>query len=359
MLKTFEKYLIKLFLKKIIIVTSIFLSLILILSIFDEINFFKDLNTHFFYPFFMTFLNSPTALFETFPFIFLISTQFFFIELIDKDELGLLKIQGLDNFKIIKLLFLSSFVLGLFLISFYYQFSSKLKFVYLDIKNNYSNDHKYLAVVNDNGLWIKDEINKRIYIINASVITGNKLKQVTITEFDKDFNLLRLINSNEVDISTSDWVIFKPKISINNKSEKLENNIILNSHFNVKKINQLFSNLNSLNFPQLLKLNTDYKSLGYSNNEILSHLNRIISFPLYFSIMTMLSAVIMLNIKRGIPKIFHVVLGILLSVLIYYCYFLFSLVSQSANIPPYVSIWLPLVFLVTFIIIGLIKINEK
>ena len=96
----------------------------------------------------MTLINSPSTLFEIFPFIFLISTQFFFLEIIDKNELEVLKINGLGNLKIIKILFFTSFFFGLILIAIYYNFSSKLKFIYLDLKNNHSNDNKYLAVCN-------------------------------------------------------------------------------------------------------------------------------------------------------------------------------------------------------------------
>jgi len=87
MIKLYQIYLIKLFLKKILYITGIFFSLVLILSVLDEINYFKDHNVNTFFPFLMTILNAPSALFEIFPFIFLISTQFFFIELIDKKEL--------------------------------------------------------------------------------------------------------------------------------------------------------------------------------------------------------------------------------------------------------------------------------
>ena len=359
MFKTFEKYLIKLFLKKILTISVIFLSLILILSVFEEINFFKELGLHFSYPFFMTFLNAPVTLFEIFPFTFLISTQFFFIELIEKNEIGVLKIHGLDNFKIIKLLSLTSFILGLLLIIFFYNVSAKLKFFYLDIKNNYSNDNKYLAVVTNNGLWIKDEINEKIYIINAAVIQNNKLKQVTINEFDKNFNLLRLIDSSEADISSTEWIIIKPKISRNNKTEQLKTNINLSSHFDIEKINSMFRNLNSLNIFELFKLNSDYRSLGYSTVEIDSHLHKLAAFPLYVAIMTLLSSILMFNVKRNTSMIFHIIIGILLSVLIYYFYFLSNLIGQSEKIPLYASIWLPLALLVIFISIGLIRINEK
>ena len=43
------------------------------------------------------------------------------------------------------------------------------------IKNNYTNDSKYLAVINKNGLWIKDEINGEINIINANQVDNEFL----------------------------------------------------------------------------------------------------------------------------------------------------------------------------------------
>ena len=45
--------------------------------------------------------------------------------------------------------------MGLITVVFYYNFASKLKFHYTNIKNSFSNDNKYLAMVTDSGLWIK------------------------------------------------------------------------------------------------------------------------------------------------------------------------------------------------------------
>ena len=359
MFKTFENYLIKLFLKKILTISFIFLSLILILSVFEEISFFKDLETNFFFPFLITILNGPATLFEIFPFIFLISSQFFFLELINKNELEVLKVHGLNNIKIIKLLFFTSFFLGLFLILVFYNFSSKLKFLYLELKNNYSNDNKYLAVVNENGLWIKDEIDNKIYIINAAKIKDNFLQGVMISEFSNNFDLIKIIESSKIDISNNSWIILDPIISKDNVTTKTKKNIILNSHFNEKKINSLFRNLSSLNIFELIKLTEDYNDLGYSTIEVRSHLHKIFSLPVYLSIMTIFASIIMFNIKRNKPLIFHIILGIFLSVLIYYFYYLSNLLGETGKIPLYASVWLPLLILTIFIFIGLVRINEK
>ena len=101
------------------------------------------------FPFILTLSNAPSVLFEIFPFIFLISSQFFFLELIDKNELEFLKVHGLNNIKIIKILSSTSIILGIFLILMFYQISSQLKFLYFDLKNDYSKDDKYLSVVTE------------------------------------------------------------------------------------------------------------------------------------------------------------------------------------------------------------------
>ena len=359
MIKLYQIYLIKLFLKKIFYITGIFFSLVLILSVFDEINYFKDHNVNTFFPFLMTILNAPSTLFEIFPFIFLISTQFFFIELIDKKELETFKSSGLNNIKILKVLFLTSLTLGIFIILIFYHFSSKFQFMYFQLKNNYSNDNKYLAAVTENGLWIKDELNNKKIIINADKLEKNYLKNVSISEFNENFKLIQIIESKKVDITNTNWIIYKPIVSKNNITEINDQNMFFLTHFNQDKINSMFRNLTSLNFFELKQLMKDYKLLGYSTSEIKIHLHKLFSTPIYVGIMSIVSAIIMMNIKKNKSMIFHVASGILFSVLIYYLSYMFTLLGQNEKIPLLVSIWLPLFMFTGFILIGLVRINEK
>ena len=86
--KTYQIYLGKIFTSTLLKTFFVFLSLAFILNIFEEINFFKDLNVSITIPIFLTFLNIPSILFDIFPFMFLIAAQFAFIKLMDQD-LGL------------------------------------------------------------------------------------------------------------------------------------------------------------------------------------------------------------------------------------------------------------------------------
>ena len=359
MFKTYEKYIVKNFLTKILSISLIFFCLIVILSILEEISFFKNLNVNFFFPYLLTLLNAPITLFEIFPFIFLISTQFLFYDLFKKEELNLLKSNGLSNFKVIKILFFSSFLIGIFTVFIYYNAASKLKFFYTDIKNNFSNDNKYLAVVTDSGLWLKDEINENILIIKANNIKDNYLIDVFINKFDKNFNLQSTIESKKININQKKWIIKNPTITLENISTTNNEDLEINTNFDKKKINSLFSNISTLNLLELFDLKKDFEKLGYSSDEIIIHLMKLFSTPLLYSVLTILSAIIMFNMKRDKSLFFHVILGILMSVIIYYINFMFSSLGNNGKIPIIASIFLPILFISIFAIIGLIRINEK
>ena len=181
MIKTYDKYFIGLFFKKLLVLTFIFLSLIFILTILEEITFFSETNSEFYLPFLIAVFDAPTSLLEIFPFILLISAQLFFLEIIKKKEIELIRVNGLNNLYFIKILSICAFLFGVIIITLYYPLSSKLKFLYFDIKNFHSKDGKYLKYVSSNGLWIKDEIKENIYIISGTTTKDEFLENVFIS----------------------------------------------------------------------------------------------------------------------------------------------------------------------------------
>ena len=124
MINVYKKYILGLFTKTLIEIILIFFSLILIINLFEEINFLKNENVSGFYPIFLSLLNTPSVIFDILPFIFLVSTIFFFIKLMDKNELFIFKYSGITNNKILSILVLCSFFLGIIMILGFYSFSS-------------------------------------------------------------------------------------------------------------------------------------------------------------------------------------------------------------------------------------------
>ena len=92
--------------------------------------------------------------------------------------------------------------------------------MYLEMKNKYSGDNKYLAVVTENGLWIKDEIGDYINIINAEKIDGKILKEVTINQFSKEYENLANFVAEEINIENKEWIIKRGSFSELNQGLK-------------------------------------------------------------------------------------------------------------------------------------------
>ena len=160
-------------------------------------------------------------------------------------------------------------------------------------------------------------------------------------------------------MSNKNWIIKNAEISKDNFNYKPEGNLVLETSFDAKNLNSLFTNLNSLNFFELLGVKNNYEKLGYSTIEVDVHIQKFYTFPFYLAIMTLLSAIIMFNLKPNKPIIFHLVLGILLSVLIYYINFFSNVLGESLELSATVSVLMPLVVILLLCSVGLVNLNEK
>ena len=357
-MKTYTKFLINSFIKSFLNVFFVMISLVFILNILQEIEFFNSKEVNALYPIYLSVMNSPSIIFEMFPFIFLLSTQFFFLKLFNNDEINIFKYSGLKNTKIINIVSFVSFLIGILIITTFYSLSSNLQQYYLQIKNQFSDDKLYLAVINKNGLWIKDVVNNQTSIINSSKIENNFLSTTFITIFDGEFNLIKSIKSNKIDIKDNEWLIYDATIFKDNISQKRDL-IKFKSNFNQKRIESLFSNLSSLSLFKLIDLRRNYKSLNYSTIDVDMQIYKVATYPLLLVIMTILSSIIMLNTKKSSSKILKIIIGLFFSVVIYYINNFFNVMGSTEKLPLMVSIWTPIIFLSLINLIMLVNINEK
>ncbi|WP_435087631.1 LptF/LptG family permease [Candidatus Pelagibacter bacterium nBUS_29] len=357
-MKTYTKFLVNGFIKSFLNVFYVMISLVFILNILKEVEFLSNKEVNPLYPVYLSLMSSPSVIFEMFPFIFLIATQFFFLKLFNNDEINIFKYSGLKNIKIIYILSFISFFIGILTITLFYSLSSNLQHYYLQVKNQFSEDKLYLAVINKNGLWMRDVVNNQTSIINSSKIDNNFLTNTFITTFDENFNLIRSLKSNKIDIKDNEWLIFDATIFENNISQKSDL-IKFRSNFNQKRIESLFSNLSSLSLLKLIDLRNNYKSLNYSTVDVDMQLYKVTTYPLFLVIMTILSSIIMLNTKKTSSKVLKIIIGLFFSVIIYYINNFFNVMGSTEKLPLIVSIWTPIIFLSLINLIMLVNINEK
>ena len=357
-MKVYIKFIIISFLKSFLYVSMIFFSLVLILNTLTEVEFFKNIDVKPYFPIYISLLNSPDLLFEMFPFIFLVSTQAFFIKIFNDNQIQIFKYSGLRNSKILGIISFTSLIIGTLIVVLFYSLSSNLKNIYLKEKNKYTIDDKYLAVVTKNGLWIKDEYESKSIIVHATKISNNLLIDAFITQYDNKYEVIRHIQSDKINIKDNNWLIFNAKVFENNSSRKVDI-LKIYSNFNYQKIQSLYSDLSSLSIIELYSLRNNYKLLNYSTTEVNLQIQKLISYPAYLILMTILSSIIMLNTRSFTNNSLKISIGLFLSVIIYYLNNFFSVLGKTEKIPLTFSVWMPLLFLLIINVLMTYKINEK
>ena len=357
-MRVYIKFITTIFFRSLFFVFFIMTSLVFILNLLSELEFFKDENVEINFTLFLSLLNSPSLIFEMFPFILLITIQLFFIKLFENKEIEIFKYSGLKNSSIIIIILSLSLITGVLVVSVFYNLSSNLKNIYLDLKSSYTSDGKYLAVITKNGLWIKDKIGSKIIVTNSSSIEQEFLINNFITEFDEEFNVIRNIESDKIDISNRKWNITEARIFQKNNYTK-EKDLQLLTNFDLDRVQTLYSNLSALNLFQLYELRENYKKLNYSLTEINLYILKLISFPINLLLITLFSSLIMLNIKEIKSTAFKISIGLFCSVIIYYMNNFLYVLGGTERISLFLSISLPLLFLATINSFMLYKVNEK
>ena len=145
---------------------------------------------------------------------------------------------------------------------------------------------------------------------------------------------------------------------LNNVSKKLDK-ITLTSNFDLERINNLFSDLSSLTYFELLKLEKDYEAIGYSVDEINIQKHKFYSLPILLSVMTIMASIIMFYNKFKKNLMYNLFIGIFFSVSVYYLSHFSSLLGENGKLTLILSIWFPVIILMSLSFIGIIRLNEK
>ena len=356
-----NKYLAKELIKIIFNISLIFFCLGIIMNLFEEVNFFKDIDVGISLPISLSLLYVPSLLYNMFPFIIFLSGIWFFLKIKKTDEATAINIFGMPNSSIILIPSIISVILGIFFITSINPITSLLVKKYETMKGSYEIDKDYLAAITENGIWIKEKKIKVNNIIRASSLKDKELINVTIYEFDKNNNFTRRIEAKSANISSTKWYLKNVRIINNDGKILLENikNYSYVSKYDIKKINGLYTNLDTISF---WSINNEIKLLeerGYSTKEMEAKLQRSYAFPFFLLSMILLSSVFTLGVKFKENNWTYVFIAIISSVLVYFFNDFSAVLGKTEKLPMEIAVWMPLAIIFVFSAVGIIHANQK
>ena len=358
--KIINKYLIFKYCKIIFNTILIFLSLGVILNLFEEIEFFKNLNLSFSLPIVLSLSYVPTLILELLPFIIFLSSMFYFLHLRASKDLLSIKVFGYSNIKIIFILSSFSFLFGLLVLFAINPVTSSLIRYYETEKAQYTRDVDHLISINRNGVWIKENNKLGYNIINAETLNNEFLEEISIYVFDNNHTLLRRLESKSALITKNPWQMKKVYIydTVLGNATFFEN-YDFQTDKTVDKIYSLYKNLNTISFLDLIINYSQLNEKGYSKKKLNEKINRFISLPVFLFLMVVLASIFTIGSLKKKQNFFYVMVSILTCVAVFYFKDLSVALGQTDRISIAMSVWMPILVIGLFCSIGVIQINEK
>ena len=364
MLKSINRYIINEYIKSLFIVIAVMLSIILLINLLDEFNFFKskkDLKFIFFIIF--TILKIPNVLINLFPFIVLFGGIVFYLKIYNHNEVISLRVMGYSNIQIILIPALTSFVIGYIIVFLIVPFSSSMLRYYEDLRSEY-NETKNLVFVNETGIWILDKNEKEKNIIRIEKISKDfsVASQITIYNYDSSNNFIKRIDATEGIIKDKNWQLNKVHIiSLNKKNNKENflNNYNYTSNININELKNVYKNTDTTSLLDINKEMSILEDKGYSTIDLRIRYQKLISFPIYLLAMSILSGLMIINLGKTSNYLKYGSYGVIISIIIYFLNDLSITIAKSGIISVDFSVWIPIFLIILINLVGITQVNAK
>ena len=364
MLKSINRYIINEYIKSLFIVIAVMLSIILLINLLDEFNFFKskkDLKFIFFIIF--TLLKIPNVLVNLFPFIVLFGGIVFYLKIYNHNEVISLRVMGYSNIQIILIPALTSFVIGYLIVFLIVPFSSSMLKYYEELRSEY-NETKNLVFINETGIWILDKNDKEKNIIRIEKISKDfsTVNEVTIYNYDFSNNFIKRIDANEGVIKDKNWQLNKVHIITANKKNNKENylaNYNYMSNININELRNVYKNTETTSLLDINKEMLILEDKGYSTIDLRIRYQKLISFPIYLLAMSILSGLMIINLGKTSNYLKYGSYGVIISIIIYFLNDLSITIAKSGIISVDFSVWIPIFLIILINLVGITQVNAK
>ena len=188
------------------------------------------------------------------------------------------------------------------------------------------------------------------------------MNNVSIQILTEKFALIERIDAEKINIENFLWEIKSAKVYEKKNNSFLfttKKDITFKSNYNVKKLQSLYKNLDTISFLDIIYDEKKLLQKGYSKSLLLEKFNLFVSLPFFLMIMVILGSIFTLGTTKRLNNLGYLFLAIIAGVIIFYLKDFSLALGKAGFISSIISIWVPIVAIGLYCSIGVIQINEK
>ncbi len=345
-----DRYFARRFLQSFLVIGGVFLTLMILIDLIEQVRRFNDINLSFGRLLHLTLLNTPAAISEMLPLLIILSTIALFIGLARSSELVVTRAIGRSGIRALVAPVLLALAIGALAVALLNPIAAATSEEYQRLSDVLRNDGSSALSISGEGLWLRQGSDAGQSVIHAKG-TGNgdglRLTDVTIIAFSTEGKPTQQIIADRAELEDGKWVLTEAKVwtfvdGVNPETTSVRHQQLdLPTTLTRERILDTLGQQDSVSVYDLPQLIRDLREAGFSTKQYEVWLQVQLARPLFLVSMVLIGAAFTMRHVRFGGTGIAVLTAVLLGFAIYFVRNFAQILGENGQLPIYVAAWAP------------------
>jgi len=345
-----DRYFARRFMQNFVVIGGIFLTLIILIDLIEQVRRFDDANLSFGQLLQLTLLNTPTAISEMLPLLVILTTIALFVGLARSSELVVTRATGRSGLRALLAPVVLALMIGALAVALLNPIAAATSEEVQRLSDQYKNNGDSTLSISREGLWLRQGTSTGQSVIHArGTLNGDKfgLRRVTIIAFSPDGKPTEQISARRAILENGYWALHGAKVWTIQEDQNPEINAVehdlleLPTTLTRDKIIDTLGQQDSVSIYDLPQLIRDLREAGFSTKQYEVWLQAQLARPLFLVSMVLIGAAFTMRHVRFGGTGVAVLTAVLLGFAVYFVRNFAQILGENGQLPIMVAAWAP------------------
>lgn len=345
-----DRYFARRFLQSFMVIGGIFLTLMILIDLIEQIRRFDDFDLSFAQLLHLTLLNTPAAISEMLPLLVILSTIALFVGLARTSELVVTRATGRSGIRALVAPVLLSLIIGALAVALLNPIAAATSEEFRRLSDSYRNNGSSALSISSEGLWLRQSAENGQAVIHARATSNQdklRLDGVTVITFGRDGKPTQQIVADRAELEDGNWVLYQAKTWALQDGQNPESNSVVHERLELptsltrQRIMDTFGQQDSISVYDLPQLISDLREAGFSTKQYEVWLQVQLARPFFLISMVLIGAAFTMRHVRFGGTGIAVLTAVLLGFAIYFVRNFAQILGENGQLPIYIAAWAP------------------